>query len=217
MTPRPNVEEIRKRLEADAPVPMLLFCPGCGLQHIDAPDERTPGWTNPPHRSHLCHGCGYIWRPCDRPTDGVAALTTKGPKDCPPAPGTAAELAKYIDEAAVVRAENQRLHDLVRHQRGPLHDAELITDAEYAALAEDHGAVARLEGYDALRTSLDAARARAAELKALRAVLDLCNSDETTPEAAWAADALLAAEDLERLRIYAGRLRAAVLTPETPK
>ena len=48
-------------------------------------------------------------------------------------------------------SERQRLHDLVRHQRGALYDAELITNEEYAALAEDHGAVARLEGYDALR------------------------------------------------------------------
>jgi hypothetical protein len=48
---------------------------------------------------------------------------------------------------------DQRLRDLVRHQRGPLHGAGLITDEEYAALAEDHGAVARLEGYDALRAA----------------------------------------------------------------
>jgi hypothetical protein len=47
-----------------------------------------------------------------------------------------------------------RLRDLVRHQRGPLHDAGLLTDDEYAALAGDHGAVARLEGYDALREQL---------------------------------------------------------------
>lgn len=49
----------------------------------------------------------------------------------------------------------QREHDLVRHQRGPLHDAGLITDAEYAALAADHGAVARLESYDTLRLERD--------------------------------------------------------------
>ena len=38
-----------------APIDMVLHCPACGLQHIDGPDERTPGWTNAPHRSHLCH------------------------------------------------------------------------------------------------------------------------------------------------------------------
>lgn len=51
-------------------------------------------------------------------------------------------------------AENVRLHDLVRRQRGPLHDAGLLTDEEYAALAADHGAVARLETIDGLRASL---------------------------------------------------------------
>lgn len=44
--------------------------------------------------------------------------------------------------------DNQRLHDLVRHQRGPLHDEGLITDAEYALLASDHATVKRLEDYD---------------------------------------------------------------------
>lgn len=53
----------------------------------------------------------------------------------------------------------QRLRDLVRHQRGALHDAELITDAEYAELAGDHGAVARLSGYDELQGDLRVAKA----------------------------------------------------------
>lgn len=70
-----------------APVPMLLFCPRCSTQHIDAPDERTPGWNNPPHRSHLCHVCGHTWRPADVPTNGVAVLCTKGAHDGSAAPG----------------------------------------------------------------------------------------------------------------------------------
>lgn len=73
----------------DAPFDMVLHCPNCGLQHIDAPDE--PGtasagiafWTNPPHRSHKCHGCGHIWRPADVPTNGVLAVKTKGKNDSP--------------------------------------------------------------------------------------------------------------------------------------
>jgi hypothetical protein len=65
------------------PVDMVLHCPSCGLQHIDAPDDRTTGWVNPPHRSHLCHGCGHIWRPADVPTNGVAAIATKGKADHP--------------------------------------------------------------------------------------------------------------------------------------
>lgn len=73
-----------------APIDMILHCPACGLQHIDAPEESDPttwtaekygNWTNPPHRSHLCHGCGHIWRPADVPTNGVAAVKTKGEAD----------------------------------------------------------------------------------------------------------------------------------------
>lgn len=60
-------------------------------------------------------------------------------------------------EAARVTAllsERDRLRDLVRHQRGALYDAGLLTEAEYATLAADSAAVARLEGYDALRAGL---------------------------------------------------------------
>jgi hypothetical protein len=41
------------------------------------------GWTNPPHRSHLCHVCDLIWRPADVPTVGVAAIATRGADDSP--------------------------------------------------------------------------------------------------------------------------------------
>jgi hypothetical protein len=85
------------------PIDMVLNCPACGLQHIDAPDPingdfETDGgtpeelaWDNPPHRSHLCRDCGHIWRPADVPTNGVAAIKTKGKADSPiaaPAPVT---------------------------------------------------------------------------------------------------------------------------------
>lgn len=76
------------------PIPMVLHCPTCGMQHIDepewinvGPDERGRRgaaaivWDNPPHRSHLCHGCGTIWRPADVPTTGVERITTKGKAD----------------------------------------------------------------------------------------------------------------------------------------
>lgn len=60
------------------PINMLLWCPQCNAQHIDAPSE---GWDNPPHRSHLCHECGCIWRPADVPTNGVAEVKTAGDAD----------------------------------------------------------------------------------------------------------------------------------------
>jgi hypothetical protein len=73
-----------------ASIDMLLFCPKCGVQHIDGPEvefgdaddsDSTVIWDNPPHRSHLCHHCGLIWRPADVPTNGVANIKTKGSKD----------------------------------------------------------------------------------------------------------------------------------------
>lgn len=77
------------------PIPMVLYCPNCGAQHVDAaepcPDEGCPHygtphghpelWANPPHRAHLCHACGTIWRPADVATTGVAHIQTKGKAD----------------------------------------------------------------------------------------------------------------------------------------
>jgi len=65
--------------EQRAPVPMVLHCPKCGEQHVDKPDP--PHWTNPPHRSHLCAQCGWIWRPADIDTVGVEATLTRGRLD----------------------------------------------------------------------------------------------------------------------------------------
>lgn len=98
-----------------SPIDMILHCPACGKQHVDAPepnickcshsidshstpadcrgtvstessypcpcDEYVVAWTNPPHKSHLCHGCGIVWRPADVPTNGVATIHTRGKDD----------------------------------------------------------------------------------------------------------------------------------------
>lgn len=99
-----SVERIAAKLET--PIDMILHCPACLEQHIDAPDEPdkycvttpdggcastdprcmhqeepAPRWTNPPHRSHLCKHCGFIWRPADVATNGVAEIKTKGKDD----------------------------------------------------------------------------------------------------------------------------------------
>ncbi|MFM0243816.1 hypothetical protein [Paraburkholderia sediminicola] len=79
---------------ADEPIPMLLFCPRCGTQHIDKPEWETVcdssiglqtkdvcRWHNPPHRSHLCHACDLIWRPADVTTTGVESILSKGNAD----------------------------------------------------------------------------------------------------------------------------------------
>lgn len=78
------------------PIPMILHCPSCHVQHIDEPKARhivgkgngwdipdvwVEAWTNPPHRSHLCHACGHIWRPADVATTGVSTINTRGSSD----------------------------------------------------------------------------------------------------------------------------------------
>jgi hypothetical protein len=68
------------------PIPMLLYCPRCDKQHVDAPDGV---WENPPHRTHRCQGCHYEWRPSDVATTGVRTLSTKGEHDRPANPWTA--------------------------------------------------------------------------------------------------------------------------------
>jgi hypothetical protein len=94
-------ESLRRRVLAlMAPIDMVLYCPKCGMQHIDEPevlakvfachhadpmacDCDNKRWVNPPHRSHLCHGCDHVWRPADVPTNGVRAVTTVGKADSP--------------------------------------------------------------------------------------------------------------------------------------
>lgn len=98
---------------AQEPIDMVLHCPKCGLQHIDAPDERTPGWKNEPHRSHLCHGCGHIWRPADVPTNGVQAITTKGKADSPIATPQPAVTAGAVDAATATPPQSDTLWRLL--------------------------------------------------------------------------------------------------------
>ncbi len=61
-------------------IDLVLHCPSCKEQHIDMADE-SRGWTNPPHRTHECLFCGFTWRPCDRPTNGVFITQTHGKND----------------------------------------------------------------------------------------------------------------------------------------
>lgn len=102
--------------EPATPIDMVLHCPNCGMQHIDAPwtpkspltndqiNGVEPVWGNPPHRSHLCHGCGHIWRPADVPTNGVAGVKTKGKADSPVSARIAALEAAAVPDDDVLEA-----------------------------------------------------------------------------------------------------------------
>jgi len=71
-------------------------CQDCGHsrdQHLDTGEININGniylgicdtfnpWLNPPHKSHRCEFCNWVWRPADVPTNGVLKLQTKGKSD----------------------------------------------------------------------------------------------------------------------------------------
>jgi hypothetical protein len=135
---------------AAAPIPMLLFCPRCGMQHVDAPmteeqyterlhesawwelgGEKPERWTNPPHRSHLCHGCGHIWRPADVATNGVATLRTQGKEDGSPVPAPPAD-ARDVD--AIVASAVRDVAELPDRDSPPGHPHMLVVSSGELAL-----------------------------------------------------------------------------------
>lgn len=115
-----DAREIDRVVEAlfTVPIPMVLFCPECGTQHIDeAEEERVEhlhegdqhvgdvivGWDNPPHLSHKCHACSYIWRPADVPTTGVLEVQKRGSGD------SAVPPHQIRDKLAAHQRERERL------------------------------------------------------------------------------------------------------------
>jgi hypothetical protein len=117
--------------EEPSPVDMVLYCPSCGVQHIDTPG---PTWKNPPHRSHLCLGCGHIWRPADVPTNGVATIKTKGKADSPTAEPARADRqgvalsSERIEEIAKTyfHRDDTEIGDVKTAIRTALHEAGAI-------------------------------------------------------------------------------------------
>jgi predicted house-cleaning noncanonical NTP pyrophosphatase (MazG superfamily) len=51
----------------DAPEPLILHCPKCGTKHVD----KGIWGTTRIHRTHLCSGCGELWKPFAHATVGV--------------------------------------------------------------------------------------------------------------------------------------------------
>lgn len=118
-----------------APIDMMLRCPACGLQHVDRRDpplsaewDDAEAWTNPPHRSHLCRGCGHVWRPADVPTNGVASIKTTGKKDSPLPTLRSDDLPQFIRNV-----RNEEGFSLVTH--GTAHAiAEALASAGWTRL-----------------------------------------------------------------------------------
>lgn len=76
-----------------SPIDMIIHCPKCGTQHVDAPDPTKcqdcgldedlctadgrcsfNPWTNPPHKKHRCLSCNNVFKVANVPTNGVAEL-----------------------------------------------------------------------------------------------------------------------------------------------
>jgi|GEM_PF-2668692 len=143
-------------------IPMILFCPACGLQHIDQAEPEC-GWDNPPHRSHLCRGCGHIWRPADMATTGVENINTAGSSDSPAIRGQAlcagplprAVLRRAVEEmrqpsAEVIAAGRTE----IKPDHLPADDGDAaqcwraMIDARLAELACEEAAMSRDDPHD---------------------------------------------------------------------
>lgn len=159
-----TIPSLRKQLLAAAPqqaeavpVDMVLYCPKCGTQHIDMKEIRfidrgpnsPPGnqtvWDNPPHKSHLCHGCGHIWRPSDTPTNGVEATASGKDADTAPQqaeavpPDVARDAERYrwlrdqtTDDGIAIVMKNKCINDSISY-------AENINKHIDAAIAQQKG------------------------------------------------------------------------------
>lgn len=117
-------------------IDMLLFCPACDAQHVDAPQPEK-NWSNPPHRSHECQHCGHVWRPSDRATNGVASLETHGARDGDPKPTARSALRAALASAGQFIEDDTCRHD---HEKAIVlmvaRDALSKTEASRAAIAK---------------------------------------------------------------------------------
>lgn len=70
---REKAEELSRTLinsgVMPTPIPMLLWCPGCGARHVDEGE-----WATRIHSTHACQSCGMVWRQAVVATVGVQFL-----------------------------------------------------------------------------------------------------------------------------------------------
>lgn len=130
---------------------MIILCPACGLQHVDAPEELpmpvpgsafegSAGWVDPPHRSHLCRpqdgGCGHIWRPADVATTGVAKIETIGKADHPIPPRLQQPLQPRVREWVLACFGEVIADDQVERRQRFLEEALELVQAAGAPRSE---------------------------------------------------------------------------------
>lgn len=133
------------------PIPMILHCPECGMQHIDGPEDaecdgevvHSHGWSDPPHRSHLCHNpeCKTIWRPADVPTRGVASIGTQGKADTwRPGVQAAPAAGQLEDEAAIEQAVHEAIErfGVQRFARALTYASELHAGLDNRTIWREH-------------------------------------------------------------------------------
>lgn len=120
-----------------APCDMLLFCFCCLDQHVDEPHGE---WTNPPHRSHQCQRCQWVWRQADFPTNGVRTIGTQGENDMSPHPMRVSlsieetwqaghDAVTAVEGGGIIMAECQHVEGSELHKwfiRGAQHRARVI-------------------------------------------------------------------------------------------
>lgn len=117
------------------PIKMMLFCPRCRMQHIDAPHGE---WTNPPHATHLCEGCGLLWRPSNENTTGVALIHFEAKHKvaifaCIPPPSPKPDVVMTLPEALRYHATLMLAPEVAPRVRATLTDASrLMRDAAQA-------------------------------------------------------------------------------------
>jgi len=67
------IREVLRIIEEkpEPPIPMVLHCPKCHVQHVDRGEWATAAKA---HQKHLCEACGHTWKPSAIATVGVERL-----------------------------------------------------------------------------------------------------------------------------------------------
>ena len=70
----------RQSVSEEPPLPMLLLCPSCGIQHVDGGGEE---WWQHGALEHVCVACGNLWCPSELYETYGLGCTGIGASWCP--------------------------------------------------------------------------------------------------------------------------------------